>query len=96
MSSNWTTAQMPDQHGRTALVTGANSGLGLISARELARKGASVVLACRNTEKGEARSRRFAPSRPTLSWSLPSLISPASPRSRTSRSVSARPMTASI
>ena len=54
MSSNWTTAQMPDQHGRTALVTGANSGLGLISARELARKGASVVLACRNTEKGEA------------------------------------------
>ena len=54
MSSKWTAAQIPDQHGRTAVVTGANSGLGLITARELARKGASVVMACRNMDKGQS------------------------------------------
>jgi len=54
MSSGWSSDQMGDQSGRTAIVTGANSGLGLVTARELARAGARVLLACRDTEKGTA------------------------------------------
>lgn len=43
-----------DQSGRVAVVTGANSGLGLVTAGELARRGAKVVLACRDMDKGRA------------------------------------------
>ncbi len=57
--SGWNTDQMPDQSGRRVVVTGASSGLGEITARELARKGAEVVLAVRNTSKGEVSAQRI-------------------------------------
>ncbi|MDT7641456.1 MAG: hypothetical protein QOC83_5744 [Pseudonocardiales bacterium] len=52
--TKWTAADLPDLSGRTAVVTGASSGIGLITARELARAGATVVLGVRDIAKGEA------------------------------------------
>jgi NAD(P)-dependent dehydrogenase (short-subunit alcohol dehydrogenase family) len=53
----WTAERIPDQSGRLAIVTGANSGLGEVTAHELARAGARVVLACRSLQKGEVARR---------------------------------------
>jgi NAD(P)-dependent dehydrogenase (short-subunit alcohol dehydrogenase family) len=53
MGTPWTTADIPPQTGRTAVVTGANSGLGLETARALAAAGARVVLAVRDPARGE-------------------------------------------
>ncbi len=58
--SRWTPEQIPDQAGRAAIVTGANSGLGLITARELARAGATVVAAARSAEKAESARSEIA------------------------------------
>jgi NAD(P)-dependent dehydrogenase (short-subunit alcohol dehydrogenase family) len=55
----WTAADIPDLSGRRAVVTGANSGLGLQIACQLARHGARVVLACRDVKKGEEASQRI-------------------------------------
>jgi NAD(P)-dependent dehydrogenase (short-subunit alcohol dehydrogenase family) len=54
----WTAAEIPDQSGRTAVVTGANSGLGFNVALELARRGARVVLACRDVDRAEESANR--------------------------------------
>ncbi|MFL6087902.1 MAG: oxidoreductase [Mycobacterium sp.] len=51
--TEWTAADLPSFSGRTVIVTGANSGLGLVTARELARVGAKTILAVRNTTKGD-------------------------------------------
>lgn len=53
MSEKWTANDIPDQTGKVAIVTGANSGLGLESTKRLAEKGATVVMACRNMKKAE-------------------------------------------
>jgi NAD(P)-dependent dehydrogenase (short-subunit alcohol dehydrogenase family) len=60
----WTTADIPDLGGRTALVTGANGGLGLETARELAAKGAKVVMAARNQEKAAAAEAEIRAAQP--------------------------------
>ena len=57
---HWTAAELPSFAGRTAIVTGGNSGLGEVVACELARVGAHVILAVRNTAKGAAAADRMA------------------------------------
>ncbi|MFD7920441.1 oxidoreductase [Streptomyces sp. NPDC059740] len=52
--TSWNLRHMPDLSGRVAVVTGANGGLGHVTARELARRGALVVMACRNPDRGRA------------------------------------------
>nr|WP_062335067.1 oxidoreductase [Herbidospora sakaeratensis] len=75
----WTASNIPDQTGRTAVVTGANTGLGYETARLLAEKGATVILACRDPEKARrAAARLGSPRVRTLHLDL---ASPASIRS---------------
>ena len=57
--SGWTVNDIPGLTGRIAVVTGANSGIGYVTARELARKGARVVLACRSEVRGNAAVNRI-------------------------------------
>jgi NAD(P)-dependent dehydrogenase (short-subunit alcohol dehydrogenase family) len=64
MNAKWTTDDVPGQHGRLAVVTGANTGLGFETARVLAARGASVVLAVRDTEKGKRAAARIAGAAP--------------------------------
>jgi hypothetical protein len=66
-SSKWTTKNIPNLTGRTALVTGANSGLGFETSLALAAKGAHVVMACRSSEKGTVAARQIRRLAPTAS-----------------------------
>lgn len=73
--SNWTTADIPDQSGRIAVVTGANTGLGYETAAALAAKGAHVVLAVRNVEKGKQAAARMGGDVSVVELDLTSLAS---------------------
>jgi len=64
MNAKWTSDDVPGQHGRLAVVTGANTGLGFETAQVLAARGASVVLAVRDTEKGKRAAARIAGTTP--------------------------------
>jgi NAD(P)-dependent dehydrogenase (short-subunit alcohol dehydrogenase family) len=58
--TNWTAADLPSFAGRTVIITGANSGLGAVTARELARQGATIVMGVRDTRKGEKAALQIA------------------------------------
>jgi NAD(P)-dependent dehydrogenase (short-subunit alcohol dehydrogenase family) len=64
MSKTWTLADIPSQMGKRILITGANSGIGYYAALTLARKGAHVVMACRDRRKGEAALARLTAEAP--------------------------------
>src|SRR5262249_51131264 len=66
-------ADIPDQHGRTAVVTGANGGLGLETARQLAASGAHVVMAVRNQEKAAAAVDEIRATAPDAALELAAL-----------------------
>jgi NAD(P)-dependent dehydrogenase (short-subunit alcohol dehydrogenase family) len=67
VGSGWTVADIPSQVGRRALITGANSGIGYHAALELARKGAHVLLACRDKARGDVALVRLRIEVPTAS-----------------------------
>jgi NAD(P)-dependent dehydrogenase (short-subunit alcohol dehydrogenase family) len=66
----WTEADIPDLSGRTAVITGANAGLGLQTARVLAGHGAEVVLACRNPDKAGRAVGQIAATSPATTASV--------------------------
>ena len=65
MSENWTAADLPSMADETVVVTGANSGIGYEATRMFAERGASVVMACRSVERGEAASSEIRDDVPT-------------------------------
>jgi NAD(P)-dependent dehydrogenase (short-subunit alcohol dehydrogenase family) len=71
--AKWTTADIPDQTGRVAVITGANTGLGYETAAALAEHGARVVLAVRNVEKGKDATARITAQNPRADVALQEL-----------------------
>jgi NAD(P)-dependent dehydrogenase (short-subunit alcohol dehydrogenase family) len=70
MSFKWAAANIPDLSGKVAIVTGANSGIGYETARALARKQATVILACRDSEKGAATVQTITQENPAAQAKL--------------------------
>ena len=64
-SERWTAADIPDLTGKTAVVTGGNSGVGFETAVELARHGATTIIACRSASRGESALGRIKESAPS-------------------------------
>jgi NAD(P)-dependent dehydrogenase (short-subunit alcohol dehydrogenase family) len=71
--ATWTTTQIPDQTGRIIAITGATSGLGLVSAQTLAASGAELVLAVRNTANGETVAAGIRAKHPTAKITVSAL-----------------------
>src|ERR1700758_1026169 len=71
--SRWTTADIPDQTGRTVVITGANTGLGYETAAALAAQGANVVLSVRNVDKGKEAADRIVAATPGASVAVQEL-----------------------
>ncbi len=69
----WSTADVPDQTGRVAVVTGSNTGIGYHTAAVLAESGARVVLAVRNLEKGNLALARIVAAHPNADVTLQEL-----------------------
>lgn len=73
MTQKWTAASIPDQTGRIAIVTGANSGTGFAACQALAAKGATVVMACRSKSRGQESLDRIKSAQPNARVELRSL-----------------------
>ncbi|MBT9332105.1 oxidoreductase [Paracidobacterium acidisoli] len=73
MASHWTAANIPPQTAKLALITGANSGIGFHAAKQLAAKGCTVILACRDLQKAEAARDRILVELPEASLEIISL-----------------------
>jgi NAD(P)-dependent dehydrogenase (short-subunit alcohol dehydrogenase family) len=71
--SKWTAADVPDQSGRVAIITGSNTGIGYGAAAVLAAKGAHTVLAVRNLEKGNAAAERIKAANPNATVTVSEL-----------------------
>lgn len=69
----WTSDDIPDQRGRIAVVTGGNRGLGLETVRELCRRGAHVIIGCRNLDKAAAAKADIERDIPTASLEIVAL-----------------------
>ena len=63
-NKNWTVSNITDQTGKTILITGANSGLGLEAAKVLSKKGGNIIMAVRNPEKGKEAAARIMSDHP--------------------------------
>ena len=94
--ARWTADAMAEQDGRIALVTGANTGIGFEAALQLARKGAHVLLGCRDQQRAKQAIERIQAAAPTASLEWLPLDWRISPRWRPLPPSCARAISSSI